>query len=62
MENDKIRILLAEQHRNTRHDACDKILEIRAKWAKTHDFSPSDMMMDEIVGSILNLKQREPQI
>lgn len=53
-------LLLKEQHRNTRHDVIDKMTEIRAKWAKTHDFSMADEMMNEITGAIMNLKQREP--
>lgn len=52
------RIIKAEQHRNTRHDAIDKINEIREEWSKTHDFSMTDKMFDEIIGAIMNLKQR----
>jgi uncharacterized protein YpuA (DUF1002 family) len=62
METDKIKSLLAEQHRNTRHDAIDKINEIRDRWSKTHNFSICDNMFNEITGAIMNLKQREPEI
>ena len=59
---DKLKIKFAEQHRNTRHDAIDKITEIRARWEeKGYNFSPSDNMMNEIMGAIMNLKQREPK-
>lgn len=61
METDKINSLLAEQHRNTRHDAIDKINEIRDRWSKTHNFSICDNMFNEITGAIMNLKQREPE-
>ena len=61
METDKIKSLLAEQHRNTRHDAIDKINEIRDRWSKTHNFSICDNMFNEITGAIMNLKQREPE-
>lgn len=62
METDKVNSLLAEQHRNTRHDAIDKINEIRDRWSKTHNFSICDNMFNEITGAIMNLKQREPEI
>jgi len=52
--------LLAAQHRNTRHDAADKIQEIRDRWSRTHNFEAADKMLDEITGAIMNLKQREP--
>jgi hypothetical protein len=61
METDKINSLLAEQHRNTRHDAIDKINEIRDRWSKTHNFSICDNMFNEITGAIMNLKQRKPE-
>lgn len=54
-----MRRAFAEQHRNTRRDAVDLIIEIKAKWAKTHDFSPADDMITEMIGAIMNLKQRE---
>lgn len=60
METDKVKSLLSEQHRNTRHDAIDKINEIRDRWSKTHNFSICDNMFNEITGAIMNLKQREP--
>jgi hypothetical protein len=58
-KNAVMRRAFAEQHRNTRHDAVDLIIDIKAKWAKTHDFSPSDDMITEMIGAIMNLKQRE---
>lgn len=61
METDKVKSLLAEQHRNTRHDAIDKMNEIRERWSRTHDFTISDNMFNEITGAIMNLKQREPE-
>jgi len=61
METEKINSLLAEQHRNTRHDAIDKINEIRDRWSKTHNFSICDNMFNEITGAIMNLKQRKPE-
>lgn len=54
------RIILAEQHRNTRHDACDAITEIRSKWREKYDFKNSEPMLNEITGAIMNLKQRKP--
>lgn len=61
METDKVKSLLAEQHRNTRHDAIDKMNEIIERWSKTHDFSLCNNMLNEITGAIINLKQREPE-
>ena len=51
-------ISAAEQHRNTRHDAVEKMNEIRARWANTHNFESADNMLNEITGAIFNLKQR----
>lgn len=56
----EIKDLLAMQHRNTRHDAVEKMQEIRDRWSKTHNFEASERMVDEIAGAIMNLKQREP--
>lgn len=53
---------LKEQHRNTRHDAVDKILEIRAEYADGYEFpAPAEAMVDRMIGAIMNLKQREPK-
>lgn len=52
-------LALEEQHKNTRQDAIDKILEIRERWGKTHNFSMADSMLNEITGAILNLKQSD---
>jgi hypothetical protein len=52
-----IMLALLEQHKDTRHDAVDKILEIRERWGKTHNFSVADSMFNEITGAIMNLKQ-----
>ena len=61
MENDKVKSLLAEQHRNTRHDAIDKMNEIKERWSRTHDLYLFDNIFNEITGAIMNLKQREPE-
>lgn len=55
-------IILAEkqQHKNTRHDAVDKILEVRAKYEKGYSFPPAvESMFNEMCGAIMNLKQRK---
>lgn len=55
-----LKLKLAEQHRNTRHDAVEKVLEIREQWQKMgYDFSVADKILDQISGAIMNLKQRE---
>jgi hypothetical protein len=57
---EKLRIALAEQHRNTRHDAIDVVQEVREKWDKTHSFP--ELMFNEMVGRIMNLRQRTPDV
>lgn len=53
---------LKEQHRNTRHDAVEKLTEIRAKYADGYSFPPAaEAMFNEMCGAIMNLKQREPK-
>ena len=60
-ENRIIKMALCEQHRNTRHDAVEKMNEIRARWAEKYDFASAESMFNEITGAIINLKQREPE-
>jgi len=60
--NRVIKMALCEQHHNTRHDAIEKMNEIRARWAEKYDFSNADNMLNEITGAIMNLKQREPKL
>lgn len=57
-----INLALKEQHRNTRHDAVDKIMEITERWGETHSFTACEAMLNEITGAIINLKQREPDL
>ncbi len=59
--NTDTKSLLAEQHQNTRLDAVEKMNEIRARWATTHNFEACENMLNEITGAIMNLKQREPE-
>jgi hypothetical protein len=56
--SDAIKIGMKHLHRNTRHDAVEKMLEIRARWAKTHNFAMCDAMLDEITGAIMNIPIR----
>ncbi len=62
IDEKQLKIKLAEQHRNTRHDAIDKMNAIRDEWVKRYDFSTAERMLDEITGAIMNLKQREPEV
>lgn len=57
---EKRRRLLAEQHRNTRHDAIDKINEISRK--HNCNCPTFQQMFIEITSAIMNLKQREPDV
>jgi ferritin-like metal-binding protein YciE len=58
---DQLKKALAEQHKNTRHDAIEKMQEIRNRWGEKYNFSMCDSMLDEITGAIMNLKQRTPE-
>lgn len=40
----------------------NQINEIRTRWAKTHDFSPADPMLNEITGMILNTPLMLPDV
>lgn len=57
-----IRIALAEQHRNTRHDAIDEINKIVSVWADKYDFVLDDFRVKEITQAVMNLKQRKPEL
>lgn len=61
-DKDKLRIALAEQHRNTRHDAIDKIIEIIFKRQQDLSIEIPDYIIEEITVAIMNLKQRPPRI
>jgi len=52
--------LLAEQHRNTRHDAIDKIEEIYSDWQADPDNFDVGNCINKIISAIMNLKQRSP--
>ena len=57
--DEKLEKLFNEQHRNTRHDACDVITEIRAEYAdKGYNFP--EAMFNSMIGKIMNLKIRMP--
>lgn len=59
---EEVRLLLAEQHRNTRHDAVDEILAVRNKFDTKYKFPPAaNDMINQMSGAIINLKQRSPQ-
>jgi hypothetical protein len=62
MSKDEICLAMAEQHKNTRYDAIDKMNEIRARYAEHYDYSLAEDMLNEITGAIFNLKQRSPNI
>lgn len=58
-----IKILLAEQHRNTRHDAVDIVLEVVNEWNKNKTYMNGlpEELVSKICKEIQNLKQREPE-
>lgn len=51
---ENVRVLLKKQHRNTRHDAINALLEI---WGEANDPGAA---INKIEGIIMNLKQRSP--
>lgn len=53
------KVLLAEQHRNTRHDAIDELNAARNRFLELH--MVPDNIWDSVISSIINLKQREPK-
>jgi hypothetical protein len=61
-DQDKIpRSWLKDQHKNTRHDAVDKMLEIRESYEGKYNFpAGAEEMVDRMMGAIMNLKQRDP--
>ena len=56
-----IKTALAEQHRNTRHDAVEIMQQIRVRCEEKHNFSICEPMLNEITEAIMNLKQRTPK-
>lgn len=63
MDTKQINTALAEQHRNTRHDAVEKMAEIQARFLENYSFPPAvENMLNEMSGAIMNLKQRSPKI
>lgn len=56
-DEDKVKVLLAEQHRNTRHDAVEALLSYMDKAAITR--LPSEQLT-RLHNTILNLPQRSP--
>jgi hypothetical protein len=53
--------MLVQQHKNTRHDAVDRMLEIRAKYSDKFTFpEAAEAMFNEMTGAVMNLKQRKP--
>ena len=62
MDTDQKRLVeLKEQHKNTRHDAVDKLLEVRADYEKYTFSAVTDQMFERMLGAIMNLKQRKPE-
>lgn len=62
-ENDAIdqtHILLAEQHRNTRHDAVDKVNETIREVVEEGAWTFGEKMAN-LAKDIMNMKQREPK-
>lgn len=53
------RVLLSEQHRNTRHDAIDEINAARNRFVELH--MVPDNVWDAMTSQIMNLKQRVPE-
>ena len=54
-----IETLLAEQHRNTRHDAIDQLNSIYNDFIENDGFDVGDTI-NKIEMAIMNLKQRSP--
>lgn len=52
--------LLKEQHKNTRHDTIEVMLKIQEKY-DAYIFPPAAYdMVNQMMGAIMNLKQRQP--
>jgi hypothetical protein len=56
---DKTRLILAEQHRNTKHDVIDIIQDVREEYIEKGYIFP-EAMFDRMIGGVMNLKQRVP--
>lgn len=54
--------VLSEQHRNTRHDAVDEIINISNEYSDMIDSYILSEMILKITRSVMNLKQRIPNI
>ena len=53
--------LLKEQHNNTRHDSIEEMLKTQEKY-NTYTFPPAAYdMVNQMMGAIMNLKQRQPR-
>lgn len=59
MEKKSIRVWLAEQHRNTRHDAIDQLQDIRDSFIELHTIP--EPVWDALINRVMNLKQRLPE-
>lgn len=59
MEKKSVRVLLAEQHRNTRHDAIDQMQDIRDSFIELHTIP--EPVWDALINRVMNLKQRFPE-
>jgi hypothetical protein len=68
MNTSKIKLLLAEQHKNTRYDAIDLVNKTMLEFSNDHDryglitFSDIEAKMTYLSKDIMNLKQRIPII
>ena len=54
-----VEVLLAEQHRNTRHDAIEQLNSIYNDFIENDGFDVGDTI-NKIEKAIMNLKQRSP--
>ena len=60
MKKEDHEIKLKEQHRNTRHDSIDEVQRINKRWDDERGIQIDQDFVNEIVGAIMNLKQRKP--
>ena len=53
---------LKEQHKNTRHDAVEVMAEIQDRYSDKYKFPDAAYQMcNEMIGAVMNLKQRKPK-
>ena len=57
-EQEDKEIVKKQQHKETRHNAIDAIIEIRSKYTEKYTFPSAEQdMFNEMCGAIMNLKQ-----